>query len=106
MVRANQGWCADITYVPMRRGGLYLMAIMDWFSRYIVAWELGNTLDTGFCVEALRRALTSGCPEICNTDQGAQFTSQEFVVCVEGAGVRVSMDGRGRALDNVFVERL
>lgn len=106
MVRANQVWCADITYVPMRRGFLYLMAIMDWFSRYVVAWELGNTLDTGFCVEALRRALASGCPEICNTDQGAQFTSQEFVACVEGAGVRVSMDGRGRALDNVFVERL
>ncbi|MDI3461588.1 MAG: Mobile element protein [Nitrospira sp.] len=106
VVRANQVWCADITYVPMRRGFLYLMAIMDWFSRYVVAWELGNTLDTGFCVEALRRALASGCPEICNTDQGAQFTSQEFVACVEGAGVRVSMDGRGRALDNVFVERL
>ncbi|MDF0677479.1 MAG: IS3 family transposase [Nitrospira sp.] len=105
-VRANQVWCAAITYVPLRRGFLYLVAIMDWFSRYVVAWELGNTLDTGFCVEALRRALARGCPESCSTDQGAQFTSQKGLACVEGAGVRVSMDGRGRALDNVFVERL
>ncbi len=87
VVRANQVWCADITYVPMRRGFLYLVAIMDWFSRYVVAWALGNTLDTGFCVETLRRALANGCPEICNTDQGAQFTSQEFLACVEGAGI-------------------
>lgn len=106
VVRPNHVWCGDITYVPMRRGFLYLVAIMDWFSRYVVAWELGNTLDTSFCVTALDRALASGCPEICNTDQGAQFTSEAFLACVEAAGVRVSMDGRGRALDNVFVERL
>jgi putative transposase len=104
--RPNHVWGADITYVPMRRGFLYLVAIMDWFSRYVLAWELGNTLDVRFCVEALERALASGRPEIWNTDQGAQFTSQEVLACVEGAGVRISMDGRGRALDNVFVERL
>jgi len=106
VVRPNQVWGADITYVPLRRGCLYLVAIMDWFSRYVLAWELGNTLDARFCVEALERALASGRPEIWNTDQGAQFTSQEVLACVEGAGVRISMDGRGRALDNVFVERL
>ena len=106
VARPNQVWCGDITYVPMQRGLLYLMAIMDWFSRYVLAWELGNTLDVRVCVVALGRAFVSGRPEICHTDQGALFTSQEFLACVEGAGVRVSMDGRGRAQDNVFVERL
>ncbi len=105
VVRPNQVWCADITYVPMQRGFLYLLAIMDWFSRYVLAWELANTLDARCCIEAWDRALTRGRPEIWNTDQGAQFTSQEFLAGVEGAGVRVSMDGRGRALDNIFVER-
>lgn len=104
--RPNQVWCADITYVLMWHGFLYQVAILDWFSRYVVAWELGNALDVRFCVEVLRRALASGRPEICNTDQGAQYTSQEFLACAEGAGVHVSMDGRDRALDNVFVGRL
>jgi putative transposase len=106
VVRPNQVWCADITYVPMQRGHLYLVAVMDWYSRYVLAWELSNSLDALFCVEAMGRALERGRPEICNTDQGAQFTSQEFIERVEGAGIQVSMDGRGRAMDNVFVERL
>jgi putative transposase len=106
VVRANQVWCADITYVPMRRGFLYLVAIMDWFSRYVLAWALSNTLDALFCVEALDQALGNGRPEIFNTDQGAQFTGAEFTGRLERVGIRISMDGRGRALDNVFVERL
>lgn len=104
--RPNQVWCSDITYVPMRRGFLYLVVVMDWFSRYVLAWELSNTLEVLFCVEALKRALGLGCPEIFNTDQGAQFTSEEFTGKLQGAGIRISMDGRGRALDNVMVERL
>lgn len=103
----NEVWCADITYIPIRRGYLFLVAIMDWYSRYVLAWELSNTLEAAFCVEALNRALTEyGPPGISNTDQGAQFTGAEYVGALKNAGVRISMDGRGRALDNVFIERL
>lgn len=104
--RPNQVWCADITYVPMPRGFLYLVAVLDWFSRYVLAWELSNTLEAAFCIEAVERALRRARPEIFNTDQGAQFTAAEFTGRLERAGVKVSMDGRGRALDNVMVERL
>jgi len=104
--RPNQVWCSDITYVPMRRGFLYLVVVMDWFSRYVFSWELANTLEALFCVQALEEALKMGPPEIFNTDQGAQFTSEEFTGRLQGAGIRISMDGRGRALDNVMVERL
>ena len=106
VVRPNQVWCADITYVPMRRGFLYLVAVLDWYSRYVLAWALSNTLEALFCVEALDQALVIGRPEIFNTDQGAQFTGDAFTERLAGAGIRISMDGRGRALDNVFVERL
>ena len=88
----------------MRRGFLYLVAVMDWFSRYVLAWELSNTLEATFCVEALERALAQGHPDIFNTDQGAQFTGEQFTGCLERVGVQISMDGRGRALDNVRVE--
>ena len=104
--RPNQVWCADITYVPMRRGYLYLVAVMDWFSRYVLSWELSNTLEALFCVEALERALSQGRPDIFNTDQGSQFTAEQFTECLERVGVKISMDGRGRAMDNVMVERL
>ena len=104
--RPDQVWCADITYVPMAAGSMYLVAVMDWYSRYVVSWELSNSLDSAFCVEAVRSALLQGRPEIFNTDQGCQFTSQAFVGMLQQAGVRISMDGRGRALDNVFIERL
>ena len=106
-VRApDQVWCADITYVPMPRGFMYLVAVMDWFSRYVLAWQLSNTLESGFCISALEQALTGGVPEIFNTDQGAQFTSEAFVGRLQTSGIRVSMDGRGRAADNIFIERL
>jgi len=104
--RSNQVWSADITYVPMRTGFMYLMAIIDWFSRYVITWQLSNTLDGEFCLRALERALRYGQPEIFNTDQGVQFTARAFTSTLEDAGIRVSMDGRGRALDNIFVERL
>jgi putative transposase len=105
--RANQVWCADITYIPVRRGFLYLVAIMDWASRQVLAWRLSNTLDARFCVEALAEALTRyGRPEIFNTDQGSQFTGAAFTGVLEQAGIAISMDGRGRWLDNVFIERL
>jgi putative transposase len=106
IIRPNQVWSADITYVPMRHGFLYLTAVLDWYSRYVLAWRLSNSLDEEFCVEALEEALSGGRPEIFNTDQGVQFTGRRFVSCLESAGVAVSWDGRGRALDNVFVERL
>jgi putative transposase len=106
VVRANQVWGTDITYVPMRHGFLYLVAVLDWYSRMVLSWRLSNSLDVQFCLEALEEALTIGTPEIFNTDQGSQFTSEEFVGRLESAGVSVSMDGKGRALDNVFVERL
>jgi putative transposase len=106
IMRPNHVWSADITYVPMRAGYLYLTAILDWYSRYVLAWRLSNSLDTDFCLEALDEALSRGRPEIFNTDQGVQFTSREFTGRLQAAGVAISMDGRGRALDNVFVERL
>lgn len=100
-------WSSDITYVPMPSGFMYLTVVMDWFSRNVLSWRLSNTLDTQFCVDALEEALTiHGSPEIFNTDQGCQFTSREFTSRLEREGIRISMDGRGRALDNVFVERL
>jgi putative transposase len=102
----NQVWCADITYVPMRRGYLYLVALMDWFSRYVLAWELSNSLETAFCLEALDRALEGAQPDIFNSDQGTQFTSEGFTGRLLRAGVRISMDGRGRVTDNIFIERL
>lgn len=105
--RPNHVWASDITYLPLVGGFVYLVAVMDWYSRYVLAWRLSNTLDTRFCVDALEDALTNyPSPEIYNTDQGSQFTSTAFVGRVEEAGIRISMDGRGRALDNVFIERL
>jgi putative transposase len=104
--RVDQVWSTDITYIRLRRGFAYLVAVLDWYSRYVLAWELAPTLDTEFCVVALEAALRRGRPEIFNTDQGSQFTSAAFTGRLEAAGVRISMDGRGRALDNVFVERL
>jgi putative transposase len=102
----GQVWSADITYVPLRQGFMYLVAVIDWYSRYVLAWELSNTLDSHFCQVALRQALEQGRPEIFNTDQGAQFTAVAFTTILEEAGIQISMDGRGRALDNIFVERL
>lgn len=102
----NEVWCADITYIPMRLGYLYLVAIMDWFSRYVLAWELSNSLETVFCIGALNHALSQATPGIFNTDQGTQFTSEGFTGRLQGAGVQISMDGRGRAVDNIFIERL
>jgi putative transposase len=104
--RANQVWSTDITYVPLQSGFMYLAAIIDWYSRYVLAWRLSNTLDGSFCLDMLEEALSRGRPEVFNTDQGVQFTSQAWTGRVESAGVAVSMDGRGRCLDNVFVERL
>lgn len=105
--RPNQVWCADITYLPMRRGFLYLVAVMDWATRKVLSWRVSNTMDVEFCIEALEEALTRfGKPEIFNTDQGSQFTSPRFTGILQQAGVRVSMDGRGRWMDNVFIERL
>lgn len=104
--RPDQVWSADITYVPLARGFMYLTAVLDWHSRYVLSWELSNTLDSGFCVAALEAALGERRPEIFNTDQGSQFTSEAFTGVLAGAGIAISMDGRGRALDNVFIERL
>jgi putative transposase len=105
--RPNQVWAADITYIPIGRGFLYLVAVMDWASRAVLAWRLSNTLDVSFCVSALEEALARfGRPEIFNTDQGSQFTSAAFTGVLASAGIRISMDGRGRWMDNVFIERL
>jgi len=105
--RPQQVWCADITYLPLQHGFVYLVAVMDWYSRAVLSWELSNTLDTEFCLLAVEEALEQyAAPEIFNTDQGSQFTSQAFTGCLQEAGVRVSMDGRGRWMDNVFIERL
>jgi putative transposase len=104
--RPDQVWSTDITYVPLASGFMYLAAILDWFSRYVLAWRLSNTLDGSFCLEMLDEALRRGQPEVFNTDQGVQFTAQAWTGRLESAGVAVSMDGRGRCLDNVFVERL
>jgi putative transposase len=106
ILRPNQVWSSDITYVPLARGYAYLTAVLDWYSRYVLAWELSPTLDGAFCLAALDRALAQGLPEIFNTDQGAQFTSQAFTDRLKRCGIAISMDSRGRALDNVFVERL
>ena len=106
VARPNQAWAADITYLPMARGFLYLVAIMDWHSRYVVAWRLSNTLEADFCVDALKEALEQGQPEVFNTDQGSQFTSLEFTHVLQEQGVKISMDGKGRYTDNIFVERL
>jgi len=99
-------WFADITYIPMQRGFMYLVAMMDWFSRYVLSWDVSNSMESGFCVAALQRALTRGCPRIFNTDQDRQFASAEFTQTLVNSNVRISMDGPGRALDNVFIERL
>ncbi len=105
--RPNRVWCADITYIPVQRGFLYLVAIMDWATRHVLAWRLSNTMDARFCVEALNDALARyGRPEIFNTDQGSQFTSLDFTGVLRDAGVAISMDGRGRCMDNIFIERL
>ena len=107
IVRPNHVWCADITYIPMRRGFLYLVAIMDWATRKVLAWRLSNTMEADFCVEALREAMARyGRPEIFNTDQGSQFTTFEFTEKLREAEVKISMDGRGRWIDNRFIERL
>jgi putative transposase len=106
VLRPDHVWSTDITYVPLRHGFLYLVAVMDWFSRHVLSWRLSNTLDGGFCLEALDEALSAARPEIFNSDQGSQFTAAAFTSRLESRGVAVSMDGRGRALDNVFVERL
>ena len=105
--RPNQVWCADITYIPVQRGFLYLVAIMDWAARHVLAWRLSNTMDASFCIEALAEALSKyGAPMIFNTDQGSQFTSFDFTGVLKDAGVTISMDGRGRCMDNIFIERL
>lgn len=105
---ADQVWCADITYIPMTKGHAYLVAVMDWHTRAVLSWEVSNTMDTGFCLRALRRAMsaTGRTPEIFNTDQGSQFTSKEWVGELKAKGIQVSMDGKGRWMDNVFIERL
>ena len=106
ITRPNQVWAADVTYIPMSRGFLYLAAIMDWYSRYVVAWRLSNTLEADFCIDVLDEALGQGNPEIFNTDQGSQFTGQRFIRVLQDHGVEISHDGKGRYQDNIFVERL
>lgn len=106
IVRANQVWATDITYIQLKRGFCYLIAIMDWYSRYVISWRLSNSLDAVFCVECLKDALRYGHPEIFNSDQGSQFTSTPFTKILIDNDVRISMDGRGRFLDNIFIERL
>ena len=105
IVRPHQVWSTDITYIPLQTGFMYLVAVIDWYSRYILAWELSNTLDGHFCRVALRQALTQGQPQIFNTDQGVQFTATDFTDILKQAHIKISMDGRGRALDNIFIER-
>ncbi|MBF0495012.1 MAG: IS3 family transposase, partial [Deltaproteobacteria bacterium] len=104
--RPNQVWATDITYIRMVKGFIYLVAIMDWFSRYVLSWEVSVTLDAGFCLAALEKSLRSARPGIFNSDQGVQFTSQSFTDRLTSEGIRISMDGKGRAFDNIFVERL
>jgi putative transposase len=106
ITRVNQVWSTDITYIRLHGGFIYLVAVMDWFSRYVLSWAVSITMDVGFCLEALDQALEGARPEIFNSDQGAQFTSLDFTGRLASAGIQISMDGRGRALDNVFVERL
>lgn len=105
IVRPNQVWSTDITYIRLVHGFVYLVAVIDWYSRYILAWRLSNSLETSFCLEALEESLTIGTPEIFNTDQGVQFTSDEFMGCLKDRQIKISMDSKGRALDNIFVER-
>lgn len=102
----NHVWSTDITYIRLRRGFLYLVAIIDWFSRYVLGWQLSNSLDVYFCIEALEQSLEKGCPDIFNSDQGAQFTSNDFTGILLSKGIKISMDGRGRVFDNIFSERL
>ncbi len=104
--RVNQVWSTDITYVRLAKGFIYLTAVIDWYSRFVLAWEVSNTMDTNFCLRALNGALEQGQPEIFNTDQGSQFTSLDFTGRLEASKIKISMDGKGRALDNIFVERL
>ncbi len=105
--RLNQVWCADITYIPLARGFMYLVVVMDWYSRKVLSWKISNTIESAFCVEAVEEAIHRfGCPEIFNTDQGSQFTSEAFTSTLKNNGIRISMDGRGRFLDNIFIERL
>jgi putative transposase len=107
ITESNHVWCADITYIPMQKGFLYLVAVMDWATRHVLSWRLSNTMDADFCVEALKEAIERyGSPKIFNTDQGSQFTSQAFTGALQDADIRISMDGRGRYLDNIFIERL
>lgn len=106
IIRPNQVFCADITYIPMRKGFIYLTAVMDWYSRYVVSWRVSLTLDAAFCVEALVEALTVGTPDVFNTDQGSQFTSKEFTTILKNHSIAISMDGKGRVFDNIFIERL
>lgn len=104
---SNQVWCTDITYLPVAKGHFYLVAIMDWYSRKVLSWRISNTLDVSFCIEALQEAIAQyGAPEIFNSDQGSQFTSNAFTGCLKAVGVQISMDGRGRCHDNIFIERL
>jgi putative transposase len=104
--RRDQVWCTDITYIPLLQGFLYLVAVMDWFSRFVLSWALSLTIELDFCLEALQRALRWGRPEIFNSDQGSQFTSEKFLGELEQRNIAISMDGRGRCLDNIFIERL
>ena len=107
ITKPNEAWCTDITYIPMAKGFLYLMAVMDWHSRKVLSWRLSNTMDTDFCVEALEEAIANyGKPDIFNTDQGSQFTSKAFTDVLKRSEIRISMDGKGRWVDNVFIERL
>ncbi len=107
VTRSNQVWCTDITYIPMSKGFLYLIAVMDWHSRKVLSWQLSNTMDTDFCVDALQEAIAKyGKPDIFNTDQGSQFTSKAFTDVLKKHSVQISMDGKGRWVDNVFIERL
>ncbi len=103
--RVNQVWSTDITYIPMKKGFMYLTAVIDWRSRYIISWELSNSMDSTFCIDALKRALECGKPEIFNTDQGSQFTAKSFTQVLLDKEIKISMDGKGRATDNVFIER-
>jgi putative transposase len=106
IARSNQVWSTDITYIRLRQGFIYLVAILDWYSRYVLAWEISNTMDVSFCLSTLDRALKKATPEIFNSDQGSQFTSNEFTARLAAADIRISMDGRGRVFDNIFIERL
>ena len=107
ITRPNQVWAADITYCPMEQGFVYLVAIMDWYTRKVLSWRVSTSMDAAFCVEALQEAISRwGCPEIFNTDQGVQFTGEAFTNVLQAAGIQISMDGRGRWMDNVFIERL